>query len=206
MTPEQRRELLSREMEQSTGMSQRERELFNQCENLKAERDALQAELSSLKTDMFVLNNDMGYTTGILDDVLKQRDALRAELEDVDNERINVIADAEAVLRESAKKQDALQARVDGAVMLLNNFMLGGKSDDVYDAIKILTGDSEKEKILKEFKKKMSHQVELDPEISKILSDNFWDLIEDSQKPIDAEFQDSIDSLAYKILTGEGES
>ena len=45
MTPEQRRELLSREMEQSTGMSQRERELFNQCENLKAERDTLQARV-----------------------------------------------------------------------------------------------------------------------------------------------------------------
>lgn len=81
MTPEQRRELLSREMEQSTGMSQRERELFNQCENLKAERDALQAELSSLKADMFVLNNDMGYTTGVLEDVLKQRDALQARLD-----------------------------------------------------------------------------------------------------------------------------
>lgn len=149
MTPEQRRELLSREMEQSTGMSQRERELFNQCENLKAERDALQAELSSLKTDMFVLNNDMGYTTGILDDVLKQRDALRAELEDVDNERINVIADAEAVLRESAKKQDALQARVDRALAALQRKPKLGEStwrvvDRAFaDAIKILTGEGE---------------------------------------------------------------
>lgn len=154
MTPEQRRELLSREMEQSTGMSQRERELFNQCENLKAERDALQAELSSLKTDMFVLNNDMGYTTGILDDVLKQRDALRAELEDVDNERINVIADAEAVLRESAKKQDALQARVDGALVALgetNKPALGQSFWRALDnmvaaqnkAIEILAGEGE---------------------------------------------------------------
>ena len=35
------------------------------------ERDALQSELSSLKADMFLLNNDMDYTTGILEDVLK---------------------------------------------------------------------------------------------------------------------------------------
>lgn len=45
----------------------------------ESERDALQSELSSLKADMFVLNNDMGYTTGVLEDVLKQRDALQAE-------------------------------------------------------------------------------------------------------------------------------
>lgn len=45
------------------------------------ERDAMQTELISLKTDMFVLNNDMDYTTGILEDVLKQRDALQARVD-----------------------------------------------------------------------------------------------------------------------------
>jgi DNA repair ATPase RecN len=48
---------------------------------LLAEREALQAELSSLKADMFVLNNDMGYTTGVLEDVLKQREALQARID-----------------------------------------------------------------------------------------------------------------------------
>lgn len=59
--------------------SQQLEDLHRQLSEAQAERDALQAELSSLKADMFVLNNDMTYTTGVLDDVLKQRDAPQAE-------------------------------------------------------------------------------------------------------------------------------
>lgn len=137
MTPEQRRELLSREMEQSTGMSQRERELFNQCENLKAERDALQAELSSLKADMFVLNNDLGYTTGVLEDVLKQRDALQARVDG-----------ALAMLDEQSGNPFGSQYYneeiefYEGMRESLQRLLLG-KSDRYLRSVEILTGEGE---------------------------------------------------------------
>lgn len=57
------------------------KELMDQLSEAQSERDALQAELSGLKADMFVLNNDLGYTTGVLEDVLKQRDALQARVD-----------------------------------------------------------------------------------------------------------------------------
>lgn len=60
---------------------QKMQQLEQQLAQVAAERDALQAELISLKADMFVLNNDMGYTTGVLEDVLKQRDALQARID-----------------------------------------------------------------------------------------------------------------------------
>lgn len=63
------------------GFAQRASEAEQRAEHFKSERDALQAELSSLKADMFVLNNDMGYTTGVLEDVLKQRDELSASFQ-----------------------------------------------------------------------------------------------------------------------------
>jgi len=66
---------------QAWKMAQRANEAEQRAEHFKVERDARQAELSSLKTDMFVLNNDMGYTTGVLEDVLKQRDALQARID-----------------------------------------------------------------------------------------------------------------------------
>lgn len=47
MTPEQMRQWLQLEMEQSTGMTQRERELFVRCENLQAELAALQKRVDA---------------------------------------------------------------------------------------------------------------------------------------------------------------
>ena len=64
---------------QAWAMAQRASEAEQRAEHFRAERDALQAELSSLKADMFVLNNDMGYTTGVLEDVLKQPSANQAK-------------------------------------------------------------------------------------------------------------------------------
>lgn len=85
MTPEQQIQQLQRKLntkEYLLNVASNSSDYFEQQMQLaQAERDALQAELSSLKADMFVLNNDLGYTTGVLEDVLKQRDALQARVD-----------------------------------------------------------------------------------------------------------------------------
>lgn len=97
----------------------------NYFEVLK-QREALQAELSSLKADMFVLNNDMGYTTGVLEDVLNQRDALQAECE---------------ALR---KGHDKTHQMIDRALAVLQNIkMISEIPQTIKKAIEILTGEGE---------------------------------------------------------------
>lgn len=56
-------------------------QMAQRASKAEAERDALQAELSSLKSNMIVLNNDLSYTTGVLEDVLKQRDAMQKRID-----------------------------------------------------------------------------------------------------------------------------
>lgn len=90
----------------------------NYFEVLK-QREALQAELNSLKADMFVLNNDMGYTTGVLEDVLNQRDALQAECEALRRGHDKTHQSIDRALAVLQSKNTYYAWMIDGAIEIL---------------------------------------------------------------------------------------
>jgi len=119
------------------GFAQRASEAKQRAEHFKAERDALQAELSSLKADMFVLNNDMAYTTGVLDEVLKQRDALQSRIDGA----LAMLDERSGVPFGSQYYNEEIEF-YEGMRESLQR-LLSGKSDRYLKAVEILTGEGE---------------------------------------------------------------
>lgn len=90
-------------------------EIWRENNRLKAELSALQAELSNLKADMIVVKNDLGYTTGVLQEVIAQRDALQNRVDaalaaDCFEEAFEILSKCEPV--KPTRKSDPLE--IDG--------------------------------------------------------------------------------------------
>lgn len=159
MNTEHQKEILQREMEERTGMSPRERELYAQCALLKAENARIIAnvtqdtdERDAYRTERNTLERQLAEAQALTERLLDCQEAHLREIKD--------LRDASPLVNTSTdtlrSERDALQRRISQALAILGeplsqeeiddftrNSCVAAEMEATNQVIKILRGDTE---------------------------------------------------------------